>query len=170
MGFDFLYFGIGAFLIVLLLHILVWNVWQPKAEIKPLLLIFIILPTLGWLVGLLLIENIGLLSVLDLGLSSLLYYALAAAYIQTYPAITTEIPSFRVLLLLHEAGESGLSRDKLVVKFGTGELLESRLELMKEDSLVKMEGDRIGLSAAGNLLATIFMTYRRLLGLNQGKG
>ncbi|MDT8448144.1 MAG: hypothetical protein RRB13_14725 [bacterium] len=140
---------------------------RPTGEIKPLFLIFLIFPlllcgasALWW----------PLLEPLELALAVTLHLAIAVVYIQTYPAIATEIPSFRILRLAESAGPGGASMEELITQMGQGELVGSRQSLMTEDGLVIESAEGMSLTTAGKLLAVAFLTYRKLLGLGEGGG
>ena len=168
MDFSFLWAGIIFFGAVLLVHILLWRLFRPKGEIKPLFLTFLIVPAL---IGLGLWKFYPIMAEIDLALAAMVHLSLSVVYIQTYPAIATVIPSFRVLELVNRAGADGLSAEQITEDFGSGEMVGSRVELMLEDSLiVQDEAGNLGLSGSGNLLASVFLWYRSFLGLEEGEG
>ena len=168
MDFSFFCLGLAFFGGIWVLHVIVWRIFKPKGEIKPLFLLFFGLPGL---VGLFIWQVYPILDPIDLALASMVHLSISVAYIQTYPAISTVIPSFRVLQLVHHAGPQGLKAEDILKEFGTEEMVGSRVELMLEDSLIiKDESGQLSLSSTGNLIASTFLAYRALLGLEVGKG
>lgn len=157
--------GAGLFVLLLVFHILVWRLIKPKGEIIPLVGSFVLCPLLLMLMQYLFFP-------LQLGnemwLGWLLYFVLAGCYIQTYPAITTEIPSLKIVLLLHSCGS--LSEREIVAAFTQHEMFQSRVELLKQDYLIDMDGTTPKLSYTGRLLAKVFLAYRAFLGAEIGKG
>src|SRR3989339_972144 len=95
--------GVGLFAAAFVLHLVLWKLFRPEAELSPLAKLFLFFPLaaipvaawtgvqldwLGWVLAL------------------FLYFSLAAAYIQTYPAIASDIPSFQLLLAVDAAPKS----------------------------------------------------------------
>lgn len=158
--------GAGLFITLLLFHVLVWRFIKPKGEIIPLGGLFILFPLSLFLAQ-------YLFSPLQLGkdelwLGGILYFVLAGCYIQTYPAITTEIPSLKIMSLLHARGP--LSEREIISAFTQHEMFQSRLDLLRQDCLIHMDGSTPRLSHVGRLLARIFLAYRTFLGAEIGKG
>lgn len=158
--------GAGLFLTLIVFHVLVWRIIKPKGEIIPLGGLFVLFP-------LLLILTQYLFSPLQLSkdeiwLGGVLYFVLAGCYIQTWPAITTEIPSLKILLLLHFRGP--LSECEIISAFTQHEMLQSRLDLLRQDHLIYMDGLTPKLCRTGKLLVRLFLAYRAFLGANVGEG
>ena len=147
------------------LQILLWRRAKPKGEILGLLGPFLVWPMLV-LAGLALFGP----GQFDLFAAGLLYFALAGAYIMTYPSLTTKIPSFRILQSVAQAGSAGLTRLEIIDRFDRTELVESRVNLLAGDNLVKIVDQRMSLTPLGSLLAGLFIFYRRLAGLDLGAG
>ncbi len=158
--------GIGMFFFMLIVHVIIWNLLSPNGEIIPLFINFIFLPIPLFIAQY--IWEIYPLSHWEVSLGILLYYALSGCYIQTFPAITTKIPSFRILMLLYHKGP--LTEEDINIVFEQEEMVESRINLLQQDSLVKIIDGRFILNRHGSFLAIIFLKYRRFLGLTMGKG
>lgn len=159
-------FGLAVFFAFWVLHLLWWRWSRPKGEIRPLVAVFLLLPGVLFL-GI--HRFYPFWGALDLALAFTVHLALAVVYIQTYPAIASTIPSFRILIGVHAAKE-GLSVPEIERLFAQGELIGSRVELLGEDGLVRSGEKGPRLSAFGQLLAVVFLTYRRFLGLQRGQG
>jgi len=159
-------FGFFVFATFWILHLLWWRLCRPKGEIRPLVLVFLVAPGLLFL-GI--NRFYPFWGTLDLALAFFVHLALAVVYIQTYPAIASTIPSFRILIGVH-ASKGGLSVPEIEGLFAQGELIGSRVELLGEDGLVRSGEKGLELSSFGRLLAVVFLTYRRFLGLQRGQG
>ena len=159
-------FGLGTFLFILMLHIAIWNLLSPNGEIIPLFINFVLLPIPLFISQYL--WAIYPISHQELILVMLLYYAFSGCYIQTFPAITTEIPSFKILMLLYHKGP--LKEEDISVAFNREEMMESRIHLLQQDFLIKIIDGKFVLNRYGSFLAIIFIMYRRFLGLTMGKG
>lgn len=154
------------FLFMLILHVIIWNLLSPNGEIIPLFMNFILLPIPLFISQYILV--IYPLSHWEVSFGILLYYALSGCYIQTFPAITTEIPSFKILMLLYHNGP--LTEEDINIIFKQEEMVESRINLLRQDSLVRIIDGRFVLNRYGSFLAMVFLKYRRFLGLTMGKG
>jgi hypothetical protein len=158
--------GIGLFFFILGLHIITWRFFKPKGEIGPIFSVFFLGP-LPIVIGLFFWEGLPF-NVWDVTFGVILCYALSGAYVLSYPAITTEIPSFKILLLLHRQG--ALCERELLEAFTQKENVGSRIKLLQQDGLISVYKGKPKLSLAGHTLARIFLCYRMFLGSGTGKG
>lgn len=158
--------GVGFFALLLVLHVLIWRIVKPKGEIIPLVALFVLFPMLLMLVQCIFFP--AQLNEHELWPSWLLYFVLAGCYIQTYPAISTEIPSLKIVLLLNSRGS--LSEREIIAAFTQHEIFQSRVELLKQDYLIDLDGTTPKLSCLGRFLARMFLAYRAFLGAEIGKG
>jgi len=155
------------FLVSLLLHVVLWRLFDIKREIVTLFLIFIGFPlvlVIGFKVSGIWVGTQALaIGVLD--------FALAIAYIQTYPTLRTDIPTFRILILLDQYRGAGLDEREIIERLRDSPDMFSRkvVELERDGLAVRREG-WIYLTSAGLLITRIFIFYRRMLGLPYGAG
>lgn len=156
----------------MIIHVVAWNRRKPSTEILGLTYIFFLFPSF-----ILIITYIATyLTIIpatttELTASGLLYLSLAAAYIQIYPAFTCEIPTFKILRLIANSGKSGITFEQIRENFDPDELIGSRITLLKADCLITIDGENnIKLTIFGCILATVFILYRRLCGLETGGG
>jgi len=108
------------------------------------------------------------LTLLDSLGAALLWLALAAAYIQTYPALKEDIPSFRLLLLLEK--HPGMSKEAIIEAMKQENLFSAKLDELENERLVVEKKGKVALSPAGRKLANLFYYYRKILGLKPGEG
>lgn len=170
--------GVSIFVVCLGLHVLIWWRRHPKSHIIALALIFIVVPTVVGIIGLglnwleLLPKGAGIIpiSISDWPLVFLLHYALAGAYIMSYPAVQAVSPSLTMLLIVGSAAPRGLTYDELRSHFNSKELLQARLHDLKEGSLAVEVDGWFRLTWRGLLLIRFTGFLRSLLGLPQGKG
>ena len=160
--------GFLLFIAMLILHLLIWRSFQVEKEIFSLLFIFLVVPFLF----LFLMVQMNFCEVKVMISTGILYFSLALVYLETYPALKTEIPSFRILVLIHQQKNQGLEESQIIKSFSNeSELFSDKVIELKKDSLVTLKEDGyIGLTFAGSLLAVLFMFYRRLLRLEWGQG
>lgn len=159
-----LFTGLLCFVFALMTHIVIWRIWAPKKQLFWLFGIFLCMP----LFVLITCANGFQLSLLDSLAAALLWLAMAVAYIQTYPALKEDIPSFRLLLLLEK--HPGMSKEDIITAMKQDNLFSAKLDELENDSLLVNKKGRLELSPAGRKLADLFYYYRKILGLKPGEG
>lgn len=166
MTFSLLAHGIGLFVAALTAHVLLWNMFRIRKEVLWLAVVFVVIP----LMALAALRATGYLetaaSTVAIGL---LHMALTVVYVQTYPALREDIPSLRILTLVH-AHSGGLTRDDLVTRLAGHGLFETKVSDLENDAFVRTRDGRMTLTVAGAALAAVFDFYRRWLGHASGKG
>jgi hypothetical protein len=168
MGFV-LSLGLCSFLALLLLQMALWRLLRVRREMLGLALVYLLLPALMCAILALLrsVDNTALV------LSYLLYLALACGYIQTYPALREDIPSFRILFEIESAGAAGLTPQEIAGRLHAdrGGLYSKKVEDLAQDGLICIGADgQMQLRPAGRTLARMFKLYRKTLGLGHGLG
>ncbi|TAM45949.1 MAG: hypothetical protein EPN55_06960 [Gammaproteobacteria bacterium] len=166
MPFRILALSLLLFAGVFVLHVAVWRLFRVRREMLLLALLFLAVPGVALVVALV----SGRLAPVETMATVLMLYALSVAYIQTYPGLKDDIPSFRILMLLDQAGRGGMTESEILDQIGEQSLFAFKVAELESDSLVIRNGDRVRLTPAGRMLATVFRSYRRLLGLGPGKG
>ena len=112
----------------------------------------------------------GILSWVEGISSGALYLAMAAAYVQSYPAFQADIPTFKILLLINEEAGKALSTEKILSKLALGNLFGDKLDDLIQEGLVAEKEGKLFLGQGGVLLVRIFSRYRQILGLQTGTG
>ncbi len=165
MTFSVLATGVFLFFAVLATHVLLWNLFKIKKEMLWLAVVFIVVPgmmmTLSWV--------LGISTAISTIATGMLYAALAAVYIQTYPALREDIPSIRILMTIH-ATTGGMTRSEIIDHLMRQKLFATKITDLKNDALIGIQEDRMRLTTMGAALARIFQTYRKLLGHTAGRG
>ncbi|MEK8015729.1 MAG: hypothetical protein VSS75_002595 [Candidatus Parabeggiatoa sp.] len=156
--------GLLCFLFALIAQIFIWRIWAPKKQIVWLFGIFLGMP----LFVLIACANGFELTLLDSFAVALLWLALSVAYIQTYPALKEDIPSFRLLLLLDK--HPGMSKEAIIEAMKQENIFSAKLDELENDTLLVNKKGRLELSPAGRKLADLFYYYRKILGLKPGEG
>lgn len=158
--------GIGLLTLVLALHLLLWRFGAVRREMLWLFVLFFGVPLapLAWLYGSRLASGVESLAI------ALFWFALASAYVQTYPVLRHVIPTFRILLLLRRTGPQGLTDAEIIRALADEGLFAGGLNDLEHDSLVKKTGDRYSVTRAGAILAGAFYLYRKALGVQHGRG
>ncbi|MBI3315820.1 MAG: hypothetical protein HYZ87_02460 [Candidatus Omnitrophica bacterium] len=162
-------FFIGGLLFLLLFsaHLAIWRLWKVKKEIFFLVAHFLFVPFFLFLCG----DRLGLWPRHELCAGALLYFSLAVVYLQTYPALKADIPSFRILLLIQASGSQGLQVRDICEALGRGGSFHVRkMEELQNDVFVSRRNGNWELTLAGKILTDFFIAYRRFLGFEIGKG
>ena len=164
-------FGVSFFLCIFTLHVALWRVLSIKREIFALLILFIIFPLIALAVNIIL----GVFSFFETILVSLFYFSISLAYIQTFPAIKENIPSFKIMLYVHSRSLGKQKNTKISAKqiedaLTDESLMTTKIQELKGDGLMILDKDGFSLTIPGKYLALIFYRYRALLGLKEGRG
>jgi len=159
--------GFSAFFILIFFHIILRRIFKIKKEICTLAALFLLVPFFD-MAALWYLRVINFTEFLS---TTALTSLLGLAYLQTYPALKNEIPTFRILFLIHRSEKIGLEETEILKQLNhQKELYFDKIEEMEHDGFVGREGDRLVLKKPGLWIAGIFIFYRRLLGLGLGKG
>ena len=159
--------SIATFLVLLLVQAAVWSVVRVRREMLGLVVIYAVVPAV--LAGAAALWS-GVEG-LSLAAACLLYAAITSAYIQTYPTLREDIPTFRLLFAIDEAGAAGASEAELASKLHASSLYDKKIDDLLRDGLVRTRPDgSLVLAPAGRVLAHVFRTYRRWLGMSRGEG
>jgi len=165
--------GFLAFAVCLAAHVTLWRVARPRSDMRALFAIFFLAPSAA---ALLVVAagtgapGAGLPDTLDVAAALLLHCALAAAYVQSYPAVQAMAPSLEIAYAVRWSMPHGLSREELLARLDTGALVQDRVEDLVTDRLVRLEGGRYVLTPASVSLVRFFLGLRALLGLRQPGG
>lgn len=142
-----------------LAHVLIWRFAPVRRDVKALFFLFIVGPASLFAVSLLLNLNFT-------WAAGVFHFALAANYIAIYPAFQASSPTLTILDALYRRNDWADLRE-LVGAVGGEKVLSDRVEDLKRSGLTTGESQ---LTAKGNFLSTIFITYRQLIGLPEGGG
>ena len=171
-----LLWGTVSFTAALVVHIIVWRIFQPPRQMMWLVVIFIIFPGLLYIMlfALLLLGaapgRCFLASPFNLFLLLVWHGALSSAYIMTYPPIQAGCPSLRIMLSVASSMPKGMSPEEINELFSEDTLFSERFEDLIGDGLISLEYDTWGVTSTGKLLAKFFSAYRRWLKLPIGEG
>lgn len=94
--------------------------------------------------------------------------ACTLAYVVAYSALEQRSPSMTMLVAVADAGEAGCSPDELRGLLAGVSPLEVRLDTMIHDGMIMRAGDTYRLAAKGWAWASVFASWRRLVGLPRG--
>lgn len=167
---ESIYYGILTFLFILAVHILLWRISRPKNHMNVIFTIFLIIPFFTF-IGLIILSMQGeLLNLPALLSTSLLYFAIACAYIQTYPTAQANAPSLQMIYQISESGSKGITEEEIMGIFNLNNLVQDRIDDLIIEGFVLEENGKLYLKNKGKILSTIFYFYRKLYGLKQGEG
>lgn len=159
--------GLSMFVVLFLVHISIWRLFTVKREMLVLFILFLALPSVVFSTTLF-FKMYSMSYVIAVGL---LYYSIAVIYLQTYPAIKRNIPSFEILFLLSQHRQEGLKESDIVKNLVKKDnLFSQKLDELKNDHLIIQRSDDLSLTIHGKILAHIFLLYRRILGQKRGLG
>ena len=97
-------------------------------------------------------------------LFTLLYFS----FMMTLPALTIEIPTFKIIRLIDE--QPGVSEQQLSANFNLEEMSFGRVNNLVKDNLIQNVHGELKLTTIGKVIAKLFYGYRTILGLSIGRG
>lgn len=170
--------GFSIFVMMLFLHVVLWRWCRPKDDMAALAILFFGVPIVTTFLILILVwfgllPNVGNLmstSIADGAATALLYFALAGAYISSYPAAQGSSPSLDILLVVGKSMTTGLTYEDLLDRFTNETVLTPRLQDLIDSNLAVESNGALALTPRGVILVRILGLLRRLLGLPAGKG
>ena len=165
--------GLISFAWCVTFHVALWRLRRPRSDIRALVLIFLIVPTM---VGVAALAMLPLApegmrpTVPEVGAILLLHLALASAYVQTYPAAQAESPSLEIAYVVGKSMPRGVSREELLVVLAAAALVRERVDDLVANRLVRVEGERYVLTPLSSRLIRAVLGFRALLGLPKPGG
>jgi len=156
----------SLFLLVFFTQVIIWNSKRIKKEILILFLIYLspilLIISFYWYLNLI---------ILDIFIISILYIFLSLTYLQTYPALREDIPSFRILFIIEKSGKKGITKKNLEKKFIKNRLIHSKYDDLILDGMIHFNSNGyLRLSFFSSWLLNFFSLYRSFLGLKVGDG
>ena len=171
-----LLWGTISFTAALVVHIIIWRIFQPNRQMMWLVVIFIILPGLLY-IALFIIFYLGALphrcflaSPFNLFFTLIWHCALSSAYIMTYSPIQAGCPSLKIMLSIAATMPEGMTFKDIEQIFSEDTLFSDRIEDLEEDGLITLKYNAWGMTFTGRLLSEFFLAYRKLLKLPLGEG
>ena len=172
--FNIILYGFLLFFIVFIIHLIIWRIFKPKNDLGLLLILFVFIPLPVFTVLLICnIKNLFFFTNPEMILVFLLYFSLGIAYTQLYPALKESSPTLAIINLL------GRKKDKVRTEtinamFNSHDLIEGRIISLKKIGLlksIKINGEEeLTLTKTGQFFAKFIIVYRRILGLEEGRG
>lgn len=166
-------YGLLIFSVCFAVHIIVWRIRLPWVSSLVLVFIFLVVPAIALIIALSGFsgqENLLSMNIIELLEVFLLHFALSSAYIATYPAVRAVSPSLDILLMVSRAKDGKMTEDDIVKNYTDLRLIVSRIDDLMEYRLVVEREGRFELRPLARIIITIFIFYRKLLGLPMGQG
>lgn len=98
----------------------------------------------------------------------LFYISIVCFYIINLPAIEADSPSLVIVMKIAKAGSVGLGKDNLFQELTDSILIKPRINDLLKEKLICLCQDKYKLTAKGKFIISIFIFYRKLLGLPKG--
>jgi len=163
--------GAGLFIIAFVIHVVVWKVRRPHHQAASLVLLFLFVGLAGF-GGIWLLKASGgsALSILRAALAILLYLSCCMFYFLLFSAVDSDSPTLTLIGIIRKRGLLGISREQLSQEMAKYSFVRPRLTQMINDGFLVQVGDRLHAGRRGRILATLVLSYRRLLGDREAGG
>jgi hypothetical protein len=160
--------GITLLMLSFCVQLLLWRVWLPARQIQTLLIVFIIAPFVA--IAMLTVTGgqqfLPTFSIADIVRLIFFYASCSLVYIILYSAIEERSPTLAIVSYV--GNRAGSTEAELFERFGGGDELFHRIELLTLSKFVGRDGDNWHLTPAGRRLAQLFDVAGRLFGLEVG--
>ena len=163
--------GGALWILAYVVHLIVWHIRIPRRQAASLLLCFLTVGAAG-AAAIFSLVSAGLLvsSPLRLILTMLFYSSASAIYFLLFSAIEADSPTLTMMAIIGRCGRGGISHDRLIEALNEHAFIRPRLDQMLRDQmLIEIDG-RLHAGPRGRLLASVILSYRRLLGEPQAGG
>lgn len=158
-----LLYGLAAFILAFLIHVVIWKIRVPKANQTVVLLeVF-----LGVLIAAILVFHMALADLLGF---MLLYGSLTLAYITSYSAVEVDSPSLTMVLNIAKEMPGGLPQEKFMSMMTNELLVMPRLNDLVLDGMVRLEKGKYQVTAKGRVLTEGILFFRKLLNTGEKGG
>jgi hypothetical protein len=156
-----------AFSAVWLVHLVLWRVRLPQAQLKTLLVLFFF----GWCgaIGFAWISNWSLLSLGEGNVLngflyfSLFYWSAALCYVITYSAMEGDSPTLSLTRHLHRKGAEGLSHEEVEEFFRQRPFVGARVKALATDNIFFEESGGYRLASGNYLFFRLILGYRKVV-------
>jgi hypothetical protein len=148
-------------LVAWLLHLALWRVCLPKAQLKTLLMIFLSV----WVAAVvaLYLSETTFFGVLGFLYFSLIYWSAALCYVITYSAMEGDSPTLSLTRHLHRRGEKGVSHEEIEDFFRQRPFVGARVKALVTDDIFVEEEGGYRLSPGSYLFFRVILGYRRVV-------
>ncbi len=164
MSWSILVAGFGLFIGIFIGHVLIWRLKRPKNDVAVLFFLFLLVP-----IPVVLAFQV-FMPVIDLMLAYILHFALAAAYIASYPAAQAHSPSLDILYYIGSSSRGKLCEDEIISRYQMMGLVADRIEDLKIGGMVEEHNGSFTLRPLSMIILKFYIIYRKCLGLEFGEG
>ena len=148
-------------LVAWLLHLALWRVRLPKAQLKTLLIIFLLV----WaaVVIALCLSEAAFSGVLGFLYFSLIYWSAAFCYAITYSAMEGDSPTLSLTRHLHRSGDKGIPHEEIEEFFRQRPFVGARVKALVTDNVFIEQEGGYRLSPGSYLFFRVILGYRRVV-------
>ena len=149
-----------------LVHLVLWRLRLPKAQLKALLVIFAVVWAIAALLVLTGFVGLGSLAagwLVDFLYFCLIYWSAAFCYVITYSAMEGDSPTLSLTRHLHRRGEKGVSHEEVEEFFRQRPFVGARVKALVTDNIFMEESGGYRLASGKYLFFRLILGYRRIV-------
>lgn len=162
--FSTITWSFSAFAFVFVLQVLASRLVRTRSEDKYIIFLYVLVPLFTFLTILALnLDNSEFTA--QLVAAYVLYFVISSSWVASYPAIYAVCPTLVISLYIREKTE-GASSEEIRKLLNLKQNSVDRLQDAVSSNLLKIDDNKVTLTAGGRLFANFFIAYRRLLGLD----
>jgi len=153
--------SISSFATAWFLHLALWRVCLPKAQLKALLAIFLLV----WLAVVIALwfSGTALSGILGFLYFALLYWSAALCYVITYSAMEGDSPTLSLARYLHRKGDKGVCHEEVEEFFRQRPFIGARVRALVTDRILIEESKGYRLRSGKYLFFHTILFYRRMV-------
>lgn len=164
-----------VFFTCLAFHVLLWRMRLSAISSLILLVIFLFIPSAGFLALILFAWKIPVIRESLPGPAALmeilfLHLSLSLVYIANYPAVRAISPSLEVMLYVSSSPGGKMTEAEIARRFSDTTLVNARVDDLMIYRLLIVRSGRYELTGFGRYIIRSFIGYRAMLGLPAGDG
>ena len=155
-----------VFSVAWLLHICIWRLRLPRAQLKTLLVLFLVTWAISSPFAVMCASAAGLSyekGFIEFVYFCLLFWCATLCYIITYSAMEGDSPTLSLTRHLHAKGDEGISHEEIEEFFRQRPFVGARVKALVTDNVFIEEKGGYRLSAGRFLFFRVILGYRRVV-------
>jgi hypothetical protein len=160
----------SAFMMIVcgwLLHLVMWRIRLPQAQLKALILIFAFTwcgaLSAAWFTGWRFVSFADGQTVVGVLYFCLFYWAAALCYVITYSAMEGDSPTLSLTRHLHKRGAEGVSHEEIEEFFRQRPFVGARVKALVTDNIFMEESGGYRLASGKYLFFRLILGYRKVV-------
>ncbi len=162
-----IFLAVCSLLAAFVLHLLVWRLSLPRAQLKALIVVFAFTwcgaLSVAWFSGWRFVSFADGQTIVGLLYFCLFYWSAALCYVITYSAMEGDSPTLSLTRHLHRKGSEGISHEEVEEFFRQRPFVGARVKALVADNIFTEESGGYRLVSGSYLFFRLILGYRRVV-------